>query len=212
MYGYFKHRTTGEFLVQHARCQVGIGTTTCSSSRLSLDTGGVASTVTVSSAHCCAPAVFSSRVALIRGEMLELLASDSMEPCDCSSSSRLSSLSRSMLLSVTGMEGEAALLWFVRLDVCEEEGEVIGALHMGQFCLIFNQGSTHFLWNSCLTDKTHETKQHETKQHVTKLVMQELLQRPPNYSSLHQLSYFESKLDIKGISCNPSLTFQVDQR
>lgn len=33
------------------------------------------------------------------------------------------------------------------------EGEallVIEHLHMGQFCLIFSHGSTHFLWNSCL--------------------------------------------------------------
>ncbi len=125
--------------------QVGMGMATCSTSPLSLPVW-----VETVSTDRVTPLSFGmfSRVRWRRGDKLVLLDSDSTEPWDWASTSRLISNSVASIKT-----GDVALLLLVREDVRWEdavEGEVMGALHIGQFCLIFNHGSTHFLWNSCL--------------------------------------------------------------
>ena len=83
----------------------------------------------------------------MRGELLLLLDSDSTEPWDRPSMS-WSLISSRWSEALSGeAEGDLALP-FVLADLLEFEedlGGVMVALHMGQFCLIFSQGSTHFL-------------------------------------------------------------------
>jgi len=86
----------------------------------------------------------------MRGERLVLLLdSDSTETWDRSSTSWLLASSGCSEALAGEVERDVDLS-FVLVDLIEDLGGMMAALHIGQFCLIFSHGSTHFLWNSCL--------------------------------------------------------------
>lgn len=146
---------------------------TCSVSRLSFGAAPV-SIEMATSPSSVAPALFSSWEAWRRGDTLAVLDSDSREPCDCSSASLSTSASRFTLEGMRMEEDRALLLlllllvWLVPRE--DEDEEVIEALHMGQFCFIFSQGSTHFLWNSWLNEGNKNENKHQRRDSVNNCI------------------------------------------
>lgn len=71
-------------------------------------------------------------------------------PGSCSRDSVSSSCLRLITLTSSTTSGTGLPVLATTGLLSDGAGVLMEDLHIGQFCLIFNQGSTHFLWNSCL--------------------------------------------------------------